>query len=161
MTEALKSSISPGEIAEILQRAGYRANVIERDGIAQVHSAAQGLEFFVAFTSSGPVQQARQADLAFHCWLLIRDELPPELIDGWNRSRRFARLFRQGQVLVLTMDILLAGGVSEAHLHAQCELWDRLIRDLVLHVQRSGKVQLQAPLNGQAAVAGGGGREPA
>ncbi|MDE0854822.1 MAG: hypothetical protein OSA97_10415, partial [Nevskia sp.] len=61
----------------------------------------------------------------------------------------------------LTMDILLAGGVSEAHLHAQCELWDRLIRDLVLHVQRSGKVQLQAPLNGQAAVAGGGGREPA
>lgn len=155
MTEALKNSISPGEIAEILQRAGYRANVIERDGVAQVHSAAQGLEFFVAFTPSGTAQQARHADLAFHCWLLIRDELPLDLIDGWNRTRRFARLFRQGQVLVLTMDVLLTGGVSETHLRAQCELWDRLIRDLMLHVQRSGKAQSQAPLSDQAAAAGG------
>lgn len=161
MTEALKSSISPGEIAEILQRAGYRANVIERDGVAQVHSAAQGLEFFVAFTPAGPAQQARHADLGFHCWLLIRDELPPDLIDGWNRSRRFARLFRQGQMLVLTMDVLLVGGVGEVHLRAQCELWDRLIRDLVLHVQRSAKAQPQASIVGQAAAAGGGAREQA
>jgi hypothetical protein len=48
---------------------------------------------------------------------------------------RFARLFRQDAFLVLTMDVVLAGGVTDDYLCAQCELWDRVIRDFILHLR--------------------------
>jgi hypothetical protein len=49
---------------------------------------------------------------------------------------RFARLSRQGEHLVLSMDVVVAGGVTENHLVAQCELWDRVIRDFIMFLRK-------------------------
>jgi hypothetical protein len=130
----LIASTTPTAIAEILKASGYRANVVEHERYPQVQSAAQGLGFFVGF--GNPAASGGYSDFSFHCWITIQGELPPHLIDGWNQNKRFARLYRQGQLLILTMDVIVAGGVAPSHLRAQIELWDRVIHDFMRHLKQ-------------------------
>ena len=132
---AVRSAVNPEEMAEILRRTGYRATVAELAGQPQVQSAAQGLGFFIGFGNAAPAAPGGFIDLAFQCLISIQGEVPAGMIEGWNRSMRFARLFRQDAFLVLTMDVVLAGGVTDDYLCAQCELWDRVIRDFILHLR--------------------------
>jgi hypothetical protein len=132
---AVRSAVNPEEMAAILRRTGYRATVAELAGQPQVQSAAQGLGFFIGFGNAEPAAPGAFIDLAFQCLISIQGEVPAGMIEGWNRSMRFARLFRQDAFLVLTMDVVLAGGVTDDYLCAQCELWDRVIRDFILHLR--------------------------
>jgi hypothetical protein len=150
MTRSLVGSTTPAAFAEILRRTGYRAAVVEQQGRVQVQSAAQGLGFFVAFGNPDPGAPGSHVDIAFHCLMTIQGELPAGLVERWNREMRFARLYRQDDFLVLCMDVMLAGGVSEEFLCAQCELWDRVIRDFILRIRR-------VPGEAEAASAAGGG----
>lgn len=136
MSETIRTVVDPASMAELLQRAGYRASVAEQQGAPRVQSAAQGLAFFLAFGNPAPVATGGYADFAFHCWITIRDELPPGLVEDWNREMRFARLFRQDKLLVLTLDVLVAGGVTDEFLLAQVELWDRVVHDFIRHLRR-------------------------
>ncbi|MDB5970438.1 MAG: bacterial sensory transduction regulator family protein [Hydrocarboniphaga sp.] len=133
---SLQNTVTPEAIAEALRRTGYRATLSEHQGRPQVRSAAQGIGFFVAFGGADTAAATNYVDFAFHCWINIEGELRPGLIDSWNQTRRFARLFRQGALMVLTMDVLVAGGVDDDHLSAQCELWDRVIQDFIRHLKQ-------------------------
>lgn len=140
MSSELHLSVTPETLAEVLRKTGYRATVVDNQGRPQVRSAAQGIGFFIAFGAADTSAVDRYADFAFQCWISIEAELRPDLIEGWNQKWRFARLFRQDALLVLTMDVLVAGGVSENHLRAYCELWDNVIRDFIRHL-RQGDVK--------------------
>lgn len=148
MTDLIRTSVSPEDLAEVLRKTGYRAAVVEPQVGGQtgpigpqVQSAAQGLGFFIGFGNPLPAVDAalggsrHYVDFAFHCWLNIEGDLRPDLVDGWNRSKRFARLFHQAPLLVLSMDVVVAGGVSEAFLIAHCELWDRVLQDFIAHLR--------------------------
>lgn len=149
MTDLIRTSVSPEDLADVLRKTGYRAAVVEPQAGGQigspvgpqVQSAAQGLGFFIGFGNPLPaVDDAlggsrRYVDFAFHCWLNIEGELRPDLVDSWNRNKRFARMFQQAPLLVLSMDVVVAGGVSEAFLIAHCELWDRVLQDFIAHLR--------------------------
>ena len=129
--------VTPGRLAAVLQAAGYRATIGETNGFFEVKSAAQGLNFFIRFGNpAGPERQ--YLDFTFFCPLAVKGELAQAVLDLWNGSRRFGRLTREQQLLVLTMDVLAAGGVPDLYLSAQCELWDGIIRDMILHLRQSG-----------------------
>jgi hypothetical protein len=134
MSEGNLSSVTPEFVAELLRRSGYRANIAQQNGAPQVQSAAQGLGFFIGFGNPA-AEPGTHVDFSFHCWLAIQGELPLAVIEGWNAGMRFARLFRREEMLILTMDVMVAGGVSEAHLLAQIEIWDRLIHDFIRHLR--------------------------
>lgn len=138
MSEVLLKSISPEQMAAVLQKAGYRAHLETVGERPQLRSAAQGLGFFVAFGGVEAGQSARFVDLAFNCAIAIEGELPDAVLQDWNRTRRYARLFRAERMMVLSLDVLLLGGVSEAQLLAQCELWDRLLQDLIRYLREPG-----------------------
>lgn len=144
MSDTIRTAISPDAIAEILRQTGYRATVVEHATSPQVQSAAQGLGFFVSFGNTVPDSPGCFVDCSFHCWITLQGELPPGLVEHWNRSMRFARLFRNEQVLVLTMDVIVTGGVTEAFLCAQCDLWDRIIRDFIRQIQRPAMAEQPA-----------------
>jgi hypothetical protein len=131
------SGVSPEQLATVLQAAGYRAQPLELNGLHEIRSAAQGLSFVIRFGNPTGIEK-RYFDLTFFCPLALKGELAPGVIDLWNRSRRFARLSREQQLLLLSMDVLAAGGVPDTYLRAQCELWDRMIQDLVLYLRQSG-----------------------
>lgn len=130
----IKKSITPAELAAILQDAGFRADVVHENGQPRVRSAAQGLEFSIQFVSPADAEQ-RYSDFSFHCPIRIKGELPDGIVNRWNRSKRFARLARNERFLYVTMDVMLSGGVTLDHLRGQCEIWDRLIREFFMHLR--------------------------
>lgn len=131
----LINAISPRQLAEILQQAGYRAAEVQHGNSVQIQSAAQGLNFAIAFGNAAPGVEGGFSDFSFSCPLQIQGDLDPQLLESWNSTRRFARLSRQGHWLVLVQDVLIAGGVSPEWLRAQCELWDGILREYLRHLQ--------------------------
>ena len=65
----------------------------------------------------------------------MQGELPAGLAERWNVEKRFARLTVQGAFLVLELDVIVAGGVSENYLLATTELWDRLLQEFLLFLR--------------------------
>ncbi len=146
---AVKVSISPADIVEALKSAGYRANLVEQGQVPQVQSAAQGLGFFVGFGNPAPSGARGYLDFSFQCWITIQGELAAGLIESWNQGKRFARMYRQEQLLVLTMDVLVAGGVTSAFLRAQVELWDHVIHDFIRHLKLTAAQRAQTVVQAQ------------
>ncbi|MGU9560598.1 hypothetical protein ACQXW1_17725, partial [Lactiplantibacillus pentosus] len=62
--------------------------------------------------------------------------MPVGIESAWNIGKRFARLAVQGEFLVLEMDVVVAGGVSESYLRATAELWDRLLQEFLLFLRQ-------------------------
>jgi hypothetical protein len=127
-------AVSVEQLGEIFKAAGYRVTPAEQNGMVQLMSASQGVGFAVRF--GNPAAEAGMyLDYTLSCALQVQGELPEEIVAGWNRSKRFARLWVQAQFLVLEMDVVVAGGVSERHLRSLIELWDRLIQEFLLHLR--------------------------
>jgi hypothetical protein len=134
-SSALISAVSPVDMAGILRQAGHPAAIVESGDFSRVQSSTRGIGFCVDFGGAADPER-KHGEFSFRCWLHIRGDLPPRTIEEWNQSKRYARLFRQEQNLAMAMDVLLSGGVSEAHLRAQCELWERLLRELIVHMRK-------------------------
>lgn len=141
MSDPMKNCISVEELAEALRAGGYRAAIAAQNGRPVIQSAAQGLGFVVVPGNPASDKSAGFVDFTFNCLIRIEGELKNGLVEQWNRAARFARLYREGSLLVLAMDVVIAGGVSGRHLQAHCELWDRLMHDFIAHVRLQGASQ--------------------
>ncbi|WP_426435370.1 YbjN domain-containing protein [Bradyrhizobium genosp. P] len=75
------------------------------------------------------------ADVAFAATLQVQGELPLDLVNRWNATRRFARLQLSHPFLVFSLDVSVAGGVAPDNLRAQIEIWDRLVQDLITYLR--------------------------
>jgi hypothetical protein len=131
MTDVMVTSVSLDCLRDVLQQAGYRVEFFaDPAGTSRLRSATAGLPFELCL---GP----RLNDDGGHVHglliaaLQLEGELPFDLVNHWNSLRRFGRLHRDRSLLVLTMDVLVAGGVTLAHVRAQFEIWDRLVQELV------------------------------
>lgn len=86
---------------------------------------------------------------------------PHDLLNQWNRSHRFARLFLDRpdgntEFLVLCMDLSLIGGVSRDHLRTQIVIWDALVQQLVGWLREEiPRVAAAQPASSDQAVAEG------
>ncbi len=161
MTENLKTSLSLEEIAESLRKAGYRASIAAQNGRPVIQSAAQGLGFVVAPGNAAGADAQRFNDYSFNCLIRIEGQLQPGLIERWNEGRRFARLYRSRDVLVLAYDVMVAGGVTERFLVTQCELWDRLIHDFIAYLRQSATTTVAATAKAPAATPATSAAQPA
>ncbi|WP_268798205.1 YbjN domain-containing protein [Pseudomonas huanghezhanensis] len=130
----LVRTITAGQLAELLQSAGYRVNPSEQNGIVQLLSASQGIGYAVRFGNAGE-QPGSFVDFTFSCALRIQGELPPGLVQQWNISRRFSRLSEQGGFLLMEMDVVIAAGVGNDYLRNHLELWDRLLQEFVTYLR--------------------------
>ena len=76
----LINAISPRQLAEILQQAGYRAAEVQHGNSVQIQSAAQGLNFAIAFGNAAPGVEGGFSDFSFSCPLQIQGDLDPQLL---------------------------------------------------------------------------------
>jgi len=164
MAQALIEAVEIGQLADLLQAAGYRVNTVEQGGAVQLMSASQGVGFAVRFgnpaaarprESSSAADPVRYLDYTLSCLLQVQGDLPMELVASWNRTRRFARLASHGAFLALEMDVIVAGGVSTGYLRGTIELWDRLMQEFLLHLRNRPALAAQTPEANAAAVAEG------
>jgi len=123
-------SMDIAQLREMLHRAGYRCNEIEQSGTVQLLSAAQGINFTLRLGNPGK-EEGRVLDFCLSCALRVQGGLPENLINEWNQNKRFTRLVEFNEFLVLEMDVVLAGGVSEQYLQAHMQLWDQLLQQYV------------------------------
>lgn len=130
-------------LQELLQSAGYRVTVSEQNGMVQLLSASQGVGF-AARMGNPAVESGCYLDYTLSCALRVQGELPPGLAERWNVEKRFARLTLQGVFLVLELDVILAGGVSENYLRATVELWDRLLQEFLLFLRANASAEAGA-----------------
>lgn len=129
MSGTLRTDVAPIELAELLREKGFRAELQEPGPV--LVSAASGLGFRVEFANPAVGQPGRFLDFAMVCALEIPPGVGAAVAAQWNAARRFGRLQQREGVLILDMDVLVAGGVSDAYLHARLEVWDHLLRLLV------------------------------
>lgn len=130
------ASFTPDGVKDALQSAGYRVEVLEANGISVLRSATGGLPFDIRFLNRRPGSEDQHLDMTFVALFAVRGAFPEKLLNEWNRSRRFGRLFLDQPVpgqdfLVLGMDVVCAGGVTPPYLRAHIEIWDALVHQLV------------------------------
>jgi hypothetical protein len=149
---AVKTSVSLEELSATLRTAGYRAAVGAQNGRPVIQSAAQGLGFVLVPGNALGTDAQRFADFSFNCLIRLESNLPPIVIERWNQSKRFGRMFRQQDVLALALDVIVAGGVTERFLLTQCELWDRLMHDFIAHLRENVPAAAAAATAARAAT---------
>jgi hypothetical protein len=130
------SSLTVDSLRDVFQSAGYRVETVRDGNVTFLRSATNGLGFDIRPGNRFPATPDRFADIAIVGLFAIRGTLPLDLLNRWNRTHRFGRLFLDtaapGQeFLVFCVDVSVAGGVTPAQLRRQIEIWDGLVQQLV------------------------------
>lgn len=137
MSDALISTLTLDHLRETLQLAGYRVETLTDPVVNSeyLRSATSGLAFDVRPGNRLADSDRSFVDAALVAVLQVQGELPLDLVNRWNASRRFARLQLSAPFLVLTHDVSVAGGVAPNHLRAQIEIWDHLVQQLIAYLR--------------------------
>jgi hypothetical protein len=157
MTDATLVKLNFESLREALQHAGYRVERVTdaSANVVSLRSSTGGLAFDV-HPGNRLVGDLGFADVAFVAALQTQGNLPLEVVNRWNATRRFARLQlidAGAAFLMFTMDVSVAGGVTPAYLRTQIETWDRLAQDLVSYLR--DEMRRLSGANGADARAGG------
>jgi len=137
MSQTILLKLRLADLQQSLQQAGYRVEVASDPvaNIAYLRSATSGLAFDVRPGNRVAGDNDGFADVAFSAVLQVQGELPLDVVNRWNASRRFSRLQLSHPFLVFCMDVSAAGGITLDHLRSQIEIWDRLVQELIVYLR--------------------------
>ena len=120
-------------LRELFQLAGYRVEALTDPvaNLSYLRSATNGIAFDIRPGNMLAGEEQTFVDVALVAVLHVQGEMPLQIVNRWNATRRFARLQFSPPFLALSFDVSVAGGVSENHLRGQIEIWDHLVQQLV------------------------------
>jgi len=132
----LITTLSIDSLRDALQTVGYRVESVVNERMTYLRSATGGMPFDIRPGNGVGTAPDQFVDVAFVALFAVRGTFSLEIVNEWNRSRRFGRLFvdraTQGQeVLVFALDVSVAGGVTPIHFRSQIEVWDSLVQQFV------------------------------
>ncbi len=132
MAEAQIMSVTPEQLGEIMQTAGYRTeHRTDTNGTPLIASATGGISFNVRLGNRAVAPVEGYIDFTYLTVIKIEGDFPIDRVNDWNRNKRFSRLHKVDDFIVLDMDIIVAGGVTQNHIRATMELWDRLLQEMM------------------------------
>jgi Putative bacterial sensory transduction regulator len=137
MTDTTIAKLALDGLRELFQLAGYRVETVT-DPVANIpylRSATNGLAFDIRPGNRVAGDEHGFIDVALIAVLQVQGELPLDVVNRWNATRRFARLQLSQPFLALSFDFSVAGGVTQTHLRAQIEIWDHLVQQLVIFLR--------------------------
>lgn len=140
-------------LCDSFQNVGYRVETLT-DPVANttyLRSATAGLGFEIRPGNRLVGEEQSFVDAALVTTLQVQGDLPLDLVNRWNATRRFGRLQLSHPFLVFCLDLSVAGGVAPNHLRAQIEIWDRLVQELIAYLRE--ELPKLATKNGAAAAA--------
>ncbi|MGY2486554.1 YbjN domain-containing protein [Cupriavidus sp. CP313] len=141
---ALLASVNAEQVAQAIRAAGCAVNIIEEEGVARLHSASHGIGFQVLWGNR--LATGQYLDFTLSCPLRVEGgTLPDALLAEWHRSRRFARVAAHGDFIVLEMDVMVTGGVSEEYLSVSLQLWTQMMGQFFLHLRNYRPEAPEAP----------------
>lgn len=132
--DLLLDAVTPAQVSDAIKAAGAAVTAIEQDGVVRLHSASHGIGFQVLW--GNPVSATQYADFTLSCPLRVQGGTLPESVPtAWHRTKRFARVAQHGDFVVLEMDVVVAGGVTPAHLAFSMRLWMQMMGEFFLHLR--------------------------
>lgn len=159
MSDTVLVSLTLDSLRDIFQQTGYRVETVT-DPVANLkflRSATGGLAFDIRPGNRLAENADDFLDAALVAVLHVQGELPLDLVNRWNATRRFVRLQLSQPFLVLSLDISVAGGVAPNHLRAQIEIWDHLVQQLIAYLREelpksaaAAAARANTALNGQS-----------
>ncbi|MCA6116443.1 YbjN domain-containing protein [Bradyrhizobium sp. WSM 1738] len=137
MSGASITKLTLDGLRDSLQQVGYRVEAATDPvaGVSYLRSATGGLAFDIRPGNQLPDSDGSFVDAAFTAVLQVQGELPLDLVNRWNVTRRFGRLQLSHPFLVFCLDVSVAGGVAPDYLRAQIEIWDRLVQELIAYLR--------------------------
>ncbi|MBB4395654.1 hypothetical protein GGD66_004388 [Bradyrhizobium sp. CIR48] len=136
MSNTIIVKLTLNDLRSALQQVGYRVEELTDPvvNLTYLRSATGGLTFDIR-PGNWLADAESFVDAALTAVLQVQGELPLDLVNRWNATRRFARLQLSQQFLVLSLDVSVAGGVTADHLRAQIDIWDRLVQELIVYLR--------------------------
>ncbi|HLG86384.1 MAG TPA: YbjN domain-containing protein [Alphaproteobacteria bacterium] len=137
MSEPVIMTIDSARLSAILQGMGFRAEPFEdNNGSPCIRSATSGVAFTIRLGNRAQPPAEGYADFSYIAIVKIAEgPFSLERVNEWNLQRRFCRLHRRDDFLVLDLDVIVAGGVTESYVRGTLALWDRIVQDLVLFLR--------------------------
>ena len=137
MSEPVIMTIDTVRLSGILQGMGFRAEPFEDgNGSPCIRSATSGVAFTIRLGNRAQPPVEGYTDFSYIALVKITEgSFSLEQVNEWNLQRRFCRLHRRNDFLVLDLDVIIAGGVTENYVRATFALWDRVVQDLVLFLR--------------------------
>ncbi|WP_213285440.1 YbjN domain-containing protein [Bradyrhizobium sp. sGM-13] len=137
MSDVSITKLTLDGLRESLQQVGYRVETATDPvaGLPYLRSATGGLAFDIRPGNQLSDADGSFVDAAFTAILQVQGELPLDLVNRWNATRRFGRLQLSQPFLVFCLDVSVAGGVMPDYLRAQIEIWDRLVQELIAYLR--------------------------
>lgn len=130
----LLNTVNAEQVSDAIKAAGCAVTTTEQDGTTWLHSASHGIGFQVLWGNA--IKPGQYADLTLSCPLRVQGGVLPEgVLTEWHRTKRFARVALHGDFVVLEMDVMVAGGVSPAHLAVSLQLWTQMMGQFFLHLR--------------------------
>jgi len=151
-TPEILTQVEADHVAEAIQAAGCAVSRIEHDGVVRLHSASHGVGFQVLWGNTA--DRRHFADFTLSCPVRVQgDMLPDTLLAEWQATKRFARVARHGNFLVLEMDVLAAGGVTRGHLAVSLQLWTQMMGEFFVFLRNQHTADAaEAPAEERAAA---------
>jgi hypothetical protein len=137
MSDLVITKLTLDSLRDVVQLAGYRVETVT-DPVANtpyLRSATSGLAFDVRPGNRIADEEQSFLDIAFIGVLQIQGDLPLDIVNRWNVTRRFGRLQLSQPFLILSHDVSVAGGVTQNYLRAQIEIWDHLLQQLIAYLR--------------------------
>lgn len=118
--EELIDGSNPDGVMRAARQYGSAALASQPDGNPMVTGRIDGIPYNVHFRNCMDASMCK--DINFRVGFLSKLSL--ETINGWNRTKRFARAYLDGEGdAILEMDVVLDGGVSEANMSEIFAYW--------------------------------------
>lgn len=117
-------SLSPSELAGIIQGLGFRARVERNDPeIATVVSAAAGRSFVAIMVGADKSGKFRSIQLWAGFEVDTREADTLNMVNKWNKEYRFTKAYlHENQLVHLELDLIITG-LSKELLEGYIELW--------------------------------------
>lgn len=137
MSETIVAKFTLDDLREHFQLAGYRVEAVTDPvvNMSYLRSATNGLAFDIRPGNRPAGDEQSFIDVSLIAVLQVQGELPLEVVNRWNATRRFARLQLSPPFLALSLDVSVAGGITLSNLRAQIEIWDHLVQQLVVFLR--------------------------
>lgn len=134
MSKDLISAVTTGTVQELLREAGLEVRLAGTKEQPQVVSAVAGINFNVRFGTPAK-DGSGWTDFTFSAPFTVDQEVSPVIGAFWNRRNRFARVYRTQDQLLLDMDVIVAGGVTRAHVKYMAAVWADVAQLFVRHLR--------------------------
>ncbi|MDP9902451.1 YbjN domain-containing protein [Variovorax ginsengisoli] len=133
-TPEFLQTLNAGVVSDAIKAVGCAVTAVEQDGVLRLHSASHGIGFQVLW--GNPAGAGEYSDMTLSCPLRVQGgQLPDGVLSLWHRTKRFARVSQHGDFVVLEMDVVVAGGVTLAHVVLTMQLWTQMMGQFFLHLR--------------------------